>query len=77
MLCLQQGCRSPECEDEAVYMGVEKRNGVVITEEGHKWSNAEYFALTGIKEYAPYMFGGGCAAGRSASCSRSDDDSAS
>ena len=47
-------------------MGVEKRNGVVITEEGHKWSNAEYYALTGIKEYAPYMFGGGCAMSRPA-----------
>ena len=43
-------------------MGVEKRNGVVITEEGHKWSNTEYFHLTGIREYAPYMFGGGCGA---------------
>lgn len=42
-------------------MGVEKRNGVVITEEGHKWSNTEYYNLTGIREYAPYMFGGGCA----------------
>ncbi len=66
MLYLWQGCKNPDCEDEAMYMGVEKRNGVVITEAGHKWSNAEYFALTGIKEYAPYMFGGGCAAGRPA-----------
>ena len=71
LLCTQhwcavrQGCRNPGCEDEALYMGVEKRNGVVITEEGHKWSNAEYFALTGIKEYAPYMFGGGCGRPRS------------
>jgi len=66
VLCLRQGCRNPDCEDEALYMGVEKRNGVVITEAGHKWSNAEYFALTGIKEYAPYMFGGGCASWRPA-----------
>ncbi len=39
--------------------GEEKRNGEVIVEEGHKWSNEEYFRLTGLKEYAPYMFGGG------------------
>lgn len=55
-----QLCRNPDCESEALYMGVEKRNGVVITEAGHKWSNTEYFHLTGIREYAPYMFGGGC-----------------
>ena len=43
-------------------MGAEKRNGVVITEAGNKWSNLEYFQLTGIREYVPYMFGGGCVA---------------
>ncbi len=43
-------------------MGAEKRNGVVITDAGNKWSNLEYFKLTGIREYVPYMFGGGCGA---------------
>lgn len=42
-----------------LYLGMEKRNGEVIVEEGHKWSNTEYFRLTGLKEYAPYMLGGG------------------
>lgn len=52
-------CRSADCSDEKLYMGEEKRNGEVIVEDGHKWSNEEYFRLTGLKEYAPYMFGGG------------------
>ena len=39
---------------------MEKRNGEVITEKGNKWSNLEYFNLTGLREYAPYMMGGGC-----------------
>ena len=52
-------CRSPDCTDEKLYLGEEKRNGEVIVEDGHKWSNQEYFRLTGLKEYAPYMFGGG------------------
>ncbi len=54
-----QRCRAADCDGERLYMGAEKRNGVVITEEGNKWSNLEYFHLTGIREYAPYMFGGG------------------
>ena len=55
-----QACRVPGCEGEKLYMGAEKRNGVVITDAGNKWSNLEYFKLTGIREYVPYMFGGGC-----------------
>ena len=43
-----------------LYLGMEKRNGEVITEKGNKWSNLEYFKLTGLREYAPYMMGGGC-----------------
>lgn len=43
-----------------LYMGMEKRNGEVITEKGNKWSNLEYYKLTGLREYAPYMMGGGC-----------------
>lgn len=39
---------------------MEKRNGEVITEKGNKWSNLEYYKLTGLREYAPYMMGGGC-----------------
>lgn len=54
-----QLCQDPGCAGERLYMGAEKRNGVVITEDGNKWSNLEYFHLTGIREYAPYMFGGG------------------
>lgn len=45
------GCR--------LYLGSEKRNGEVITDEANKWSNLEYFRLTGLREYAPYMMGGG------------------
>lgn len=55
-----QRCKRPDCLHEKLYLGVEKRNGAVITEEGHKWSNTEYFKLTGLREYAPYMYGGGC-----------------
>lgn len=54
-----QLCREPSCASERLYMGAEKRNGVVITEDGNKWTNMEYFQLTGIREYTPYMFGGG------------------
>lgn len=54
-----QLCKYPDCASERLYMGAEKRNGVVITEDGNKWANVEYFQLTGIREYAPYMFGGG------------------
>ena len=39
---------------------MEKRNGEVITEKDNKWSNEEYFKLTGLREYAPYIMGGGC-----------------
>ena len=60
-----QLCRNPDCNNEKLYMGVEKRNGAVITEAGHKWSNTEYYQLTGIREYAPYMYGGGCVSGTS------------
>lgn len=42
-----------------LYLGSEKRNGEVITDEANKWSNLEYFRLTGLREYAPYMMGGG------------------
>lgn len=42
-----------------LYLGCEKRNGEVITDEANKWSNLEYFRLTGLREYAPYMMGGG------------------
>lgn len=52
-------CLNPDCQNEGVYFGQEKRNGVVITEEDSKWSNLEYFQLTGLKEYVPYMLGGG------------------
>lgn len=52
-------CLNPDCQNERVYFGQEKRNGVVITEEDSKWSNLEYFQLTGLKEYVPYMLGGG------------------
>lgn len=48
------------CTLGRLYMGMEKRNGEVITEKGNKWSNEEYFKLTGLREYAPYMMGGGC-----------------
>ena len=40
---------------------MEKRNGEVIMDASNKWSNLEYFKLTGLREYAPYMMGGGCA----------------
>ena len=40
---------------------MEKRNGEVIMDATNKWSNLEYFKLTGLREYAPYMMGGGCA----------------
>ena len=40
---------------------MEKRNGEVIMDATNKWSNLEYFELTGLREYAPYMMGGGCA----------------
>lgn len=56
---LQGLCRNPDCLNERLYFGQEKRNGVVITEEDSKWSNLEYFQLTGLKEYVPYMLGGG------------------
>ena len=56
---LQGLCLNPDCTNERVYFGQEKRNGVVITEEDSKWSNLEYFQLTGLKEYVPYMLGGG------------------
>lgn len=56
---LQGLCLNTDCENERVYFGQEKRNGVVITEEDSKWSNLEYFQLTGLKEYVPYMLGGG------------------
>ena len=46
-----------------LYLGSEKRNGEVITDAANKWSNVEYFRLTGLREYAPYMMGGGCALG--------------
>ena len=52
-------CHSADCKNERIYFGQEKRNGVVITEEDSKWSNLEYFQLTGLKEYVPYMLGGG------------------
>ena len=44
-----------------LYLGMEKRNGEVIMDASNKWSNLEYFKLTGLREYAPYMMGGGCA----------------
>ena len=44
-----------------LYLGMEKRNGEVIMDATNKWSNLEYFKLTGLREYAPYMMGGGCA----------------
>ncbi len=56
---LQGLCHHPDCLNERLYFGQEKRNGVVITEEDSKWSNLEYFQLTGLKEYVPYMLGGG------------------
>ena len=56
---LQGLCHHPDCLHERLYFGQEKRNGVVITEEDSKWSNLEYFQLTGLKEYVPYMLGGG------------------
>ena len=40
-------------------MGEEKRNGEVITAAGNKWSNVEYWEHTGLRQYMPYMFGGG------------------
>jgi len=42
-----------------LYLGMEKRNGEVIMDATNKWSNLEYFKLTGLREYAPYMMGGG------------------
>ena len=33
---LQGLCLNPDCENERVYFGQEKRNGVVITEEGQQ-----------------------------------------
>ena len=47
------------CGHCRLYLGSEKRNGEVITDEANKWSNLEYFRLTGLREYAPYMMGGG------------------
>ncbi|KAL0018949.1 hypothetical protein WJX77_003320 [Trebouxia sp. C0004] len=58
---LQGLCHHPNCLNERLYFGQEKRHGVVITEEDSKWSNLEYFQLTGLKEYVPYMLGGGYA----------------
>lgn len=52
-------CRNPDCRNEGMYFGQEKHNGEVITEIDSKWSNLEYFQLTGLKEYMPYMLGGG------------------
>ena len=40
-------------------MGEEKRRGQVITTKGDKWNNEEYWHHTRLREYFPYMFGGG------------------
>lgn len=56
---LKSLCKNPDCQNESMYFGQEKHNGVVITEDDSKWSNLEYFQLTGLKEYVPYMLGGG------------------
>ncbi len=47
------------CLWRRLYLGMEKRNGEVIMDASNKWSNLEYFKLTGLREYAPYMMGGG------------------
>ena len=52
-------CRSADCRNERLYLGEEKRNGEVITASGNKWSNVEYWEHMGLREYMPYMFGGG------------------
>lgn len=56
-----RSCRSPDCRNERLYLGEEKRNGEVITAAGNKWSNVEYWEHVGLREYLPYMFGGGYA----------------
>ncbi|RMZ52872.1 hypothetical protein APUTEX25_000991 [Auxenochlorella protothecoides] len=56
---LRSRCQNADCRNERLYWGEEKRKGEVIVTSGNKWSNEEYWKYTGLKEYFPYMFGGG------------------